>query len=669
MIDRATIQKVIDATDIVDVVKEFVTLKKSGANYKGLCPFHNEKTPSFTVSPSKQMCKCFSCGKGGSAITFLMEIEQMSYPEAIKWLGRKYGIEIREKELTHEEQEIQSERESMFALNDWANNYFQQMLHHNVDGVAIGMAYFRSRGFRDDTIKKFQLGYCINKRDAMAQSAISHGFNKDFLLKTGLCYQTEEGHLHDRYYGRVIFPIHNVSGRVVAFGGRILSSEKSTAKYVNSPESTIYSKSHELYGLFQAKSSIVKQDCCFLVEGYTDVISMHQSGIENVVASSGTSLTVGQAHLLHRFTENITILYDGDAAGIKASIRGIDILLAEGLNIKVLLLPDGDDPDSFSRKHRANEFQEYINTHQVDFIKFKTDLLLKDAADDPIKKANLISDIVKSISSIPNKILRQMYINESSKKLGVTEKVIVNELNRLLHNHQKNEQKPNKENNEQKKDSVINQSIAKELNKESLEEKMLISLVIRYGNMSMDIPTIDTDNPQNSMQSPTLSKNEQTTNVVQYIHDNLQEDNLSFTTPLYKEILNESLLCLEKEKQWKSLPYFLEHINPNIRQLAEEVSEERFVLSSNQKKQYVEAIYRLDEVVPRILHDFKHSLIKKRIHELMNKLRSSQAIQDKSESKKLMQEIMMLTSIERQFAQVLGDRVIFADGIAEVHER
>lgn len=669
MIDRATIQKVIDATDIVDVVKEFVTLKKSGANYKGLCPFHNEKTPSFTVSPSKQMCKCFSCGKGGSAITFLMEIEQMSYPEAIKWLGMKYGIEIREKELTHEEQEIQSERESMFALNDWANNYFQQMLHHNVDGVAIGMAYFRSRGFRDDTIKNFQLGYCINKRDAMAQSAISHGFNKDFLLKTGLCYQTEEGHLHDRYYGRVIFPIHNVSGRVVAFGGRILSSEKSTAKYVNSPESTIYSKSHELYGLFQAKSSIVKQNCCFLVEGYTDVISMHQSGIENVVASSGTSLTVGQAHLLHRFTENITILYDGDAAGIKASIRGIDILLAEGLNIKVLLLPDGDDPDSFSRKHRANEFQEYINTHQVDFIKFKTDLLLKDAADDPIKKANLISDIVKSISSIPNKILRQMYINESSKKLGVTEKVIVNELNRLLHNHQKNEQKPNKENNEQKKDSVINQSIAKELNKESLEEKMLISLVIRYGNMSMYIPTIDTDNPQNSMQSPTLSKNEQTTNVVQYIHDNLQEDNLSFTTPLYKEILNESLLCLEKEKQWKSLPYFLEHINPNIRQLAEEVSEERFVLSSNQKKQYVEAIYRLDEVVPRILHDFKHSLIKKRIHELMNKLRRSQAIQDKSESKKLMQEIMMLTSIERQFAQVLGDRVIFADGIAEVHER
>lgn len=669
MIDRATIQKVIDATDIVDVVKEFVTLKKSGANYKGLCPFHNEKTPSFTVSPSKQMCKCFSCGKGGSAITFLMEIEQMSYPEAIKWLGRKYGIEIREKELTHEEQEIQSERESMFALNDWANNYFQQMLHHNVDGVAIGMAYFRSRGFRDDTIKIFQLGYCINKRDAMAQSAISHGFNKDFLLKTGLCYQTEEGHLHDRYYGRVIFPIHNVSGRVVAFGGRILSSEKSIAKYVNSPESTIYSKSHELYGLFQAKSSIVKQNCCFLVEGYTDVISMHQSGIENVVASSGTSLTVGQAHLLHRFTENITILYDGDAAGIKASIRGIDILLAEGLNIKVLLLPNGDDPDSFSRKHRANEFQEYINTHQVDFIKFKTDLLLKDAADDPIKKANLISDIVKSISSIPNKILRQMYINESSKKLGVTEKVIVNELNRLLHNHQKNEQKPNKENNEQKKDSVINQSIAKELNKESLEEKMLISLVIRYGNMSMYIPTIDTDNPQNSMQSPTLSKNEQTTNVVQYIHDNLQEDNLSFTTPLYKEILNESLLCLEKEKQWKSLPYFLEHINPNIRQLAEEVSEERFVLSSNQKKQYVEAIYRLDEVVPRILHDFKHSLIKKRIHELMNKLRRSQAIQDKSESKKLMQEIMMLTSIERQFAQVLGDRVIFADGIAEVHER
>lgn len=391
MIDRATIQRVMDATDIVDVVKEFVTLRKSGANYKGLCPFHNERTPSFSVSPAKQLCKCFSCGKGGNAVHFLMELEQMTYPEAIKWLGRKYGIEVKEKELTDTERIEQSERESMFALNEWANNYFQNILHDNVDGVAIGMAYFRSRGFRDDIIRKFNLGYSLEQRDAFANAAMAHGFSKEYLLKTGLCYQTEDGHLFDRYHGRVIFPVHTVSGRVVAFGGRVLNTEKhkNVGKYVNSPESEIYSKSHELYGLYQAKQAIVKHGRCFLVEGYTDVISMHQSGVENVVASSGTSLTEGQIRLLHRFTENITVLYDGDAAGIKASLRGIDMLLAEGLNIKVLLLPDGDDPDSFARKHRSEEFQNYIDQHQVDFIKFKTNLLLKGAEGDPIKTCRI----------------------------------------------------------------------------------------------------------------------------------------------------------------------------------------------------------------------------------------------------------------------------------------
>ena len=489
MIDRATIQRVMDATDIVDVVKEFVTLRKSGANYKGLCPFHNERTPSFSVSPAKQLCKCFSCGKGGNAVHFLMELEQMTYPEAIKWLGRKYGIEVKEKELTDTERIEQSERESMFALNEWANNYFQNILHDNVDGVAIGMAYFRSRGFRDDIIRKFNLGYSLEQRDAFANAAMAHGFSKEYLLKTGLCYQTEDGHLFDRYHGRVIFPVHTVSGRVVAFGGRVLNTEKhkNVGKYVNSPESEIYSKSHELYGLYQAKQAIVKHGRCFLVEGYTDVISMHQSGVENVVASSGTSLTEGQIRLLHRFTENITVLYDGDAAGIKASLRGIDMLLAEGLNIKVLLLPDGDDPDSFARKHRSEEFQNYIDQHQVDFIKFKTDLLLKGAEGDPIKRAELITDVVHSISVIPNEVVRQMYIKESAVALSVNEELIVNEINKQ-HRKQVSSDYSGDENKQQTDTSAEHSTTSHANNtvKGNAEEEMLASLVVKFGNMYID---------------------------------------------------------------------------------------------------------------------------------------------------------------------------------------
>ena len=357
MIDQYTIARILDAADIVDVVKEFVTLRKAGVNYKGLCPFHDEKTPSFVVSPSKQLCKCFSCGKGGNVVHFIMEHEQMSYPEALKWLAKKYGIEIQERELTDEEKAQATERESLFVLNEWARDYFIDLLHNHVDGVAVGKAYFRQRGFRDDIIRKFQLGYCLPDRDAMARTAIAKGYRPEFLEKTGLCYKTDDGRLLDRYHGRVIFPVHTVSGKVVAFGGRILSSDKKLAKYVNSPESSIYHKSNELYGLYFAKGAIVKHNRCYLVEGYTDVISMHQSGIENVVASSGTSLTAGQIRLIHRFTDNITVLYDGDAAGIKASLRGIDMLLAEGMNISVLLLPDGDDPDSFARKHNAEEYQ------------------------------------------------------------------------------------------------------------------------------------------------------------------------------------------------------------------------------------------------------------------------------------------------------------------------
>ncbi len=430
MIDRTTVDRVLAAADIVDVVGDFVTLRRSGANYKGLCPFHDEKTPSFMVSPSKQLCKCFSCGNGGNVAKFVMLHEQLTFPEAIKWLGRRYGIEVREKELSDEEKAHASAREAMFVVNEWARDYFVDTLHNNVDGVAVGMSYFRRRGLRDDIIRKFQLGYSLEQRDAMAQSARKKGFEEKYLESTGLCYRTDDGKLLDRYHGRVIFPVHSVSGRVVAFGGRVLNTEqnKNVGKYVNSPESEIYSKKRELYGLYLAKQAIVKQERCFLVEGYLDVISMHQSGIENVVASSGTSLTKEQVRLIHRFTENVTVLYDGDAAGIHASLRGIDMLLSEGLNIKILLLPEGEDPDSFAQSHTAEEFRTYIEENQTDFMRFKTDLLMKGVAGDPMKRAEVIRDIVRSIAVIPSDIVRQVYVHELSGRMGMEEAVIVSEV-------------------------------------------------------------------------------------------------------------------------------------------------------------------------------------------------------------------------------------------------
>ena len=431
MIDQATIDRIMDAAQIVDVVSEFVTLRRRGVNYVGLCPFHNEKTPSFSVSPSKGVCKCFSCGKGGNVVHFIMEHEQLNYYEALKWLAKKYGIEVKERELSDEEKQVQSVRESLFVINDFANNYFQNILHNHPDGQAIGMSYFRQRGFRDDIIKKFQLGFSTENRDALAREAKLKGFNTEYLVKTGLCYTRDDGQLRDRFWGRVMFPVHTLSGKVVAFGGRVLRTDGKVAKYVNSPESEIYHKSRELYGMFFAKQAIVKQDKCFLVEGYTDVISMHQAGVENVVASSGTSLTSGQIRMIHRFTNNITVLYDGDMAGIKASIRGIDMLLEEGMNIKVMLLPDGDDPDSFARKHNATEFQEYIAAHEVDFIRFKTNLLMADAGNDPYKRAALITDIVKSISVIPEAIVRSEYIKECSQMLHVEERILVSEVAKL----------------------------------------------------------------------------------------------------------------------------------------------------------------------------------------------------------------------------------------------
>lgn len=423
-IDRETVQKILDTADIVDVVSDFVSLKRRGANYIGLCPFHNERTPSFSVSRSKGICKCFSCGKGGSAVGFLMELEQLSYNEALRYLAKKYNIEIHDHEMSEAERERESERESMLAVNEFALKYFENVLTGSEDGRSIGLAYFRERGIDDAMIKRFHLGYSYDRRDDFYRTAAAAGFAERFLVDTGLCHRSERGTVSDRFRGRVIYPVFSVSGKVVAFGGRTLRRDKEVAKYVNSPESTIYRKSYELYGLYQAKQAIVRKDKCILVEGYMDVISMHQSGIENVVASSGTSLTEGQIRLIHRFTENVTVIYDSDAAGVKASLRGIDLLLAEGLNVKVLSLPDGDDPDSFAQSHSSDEVESYLAEHEQDFIAFKTAILMAGAGSDPIARSRAIQSIVKSISVIPDDITRTVYIGECSRSLGIEEKVL-----------------------------------------------------------------------------------------------------------------------------------------------------------------------------------------------------------------------------------------------------
>lgn len=427
-IDRETVVKIIDAADIVDVVSDFVSLKRRGANYIGLCPFHNERTPSFSVSKSKGICKCFSCGKGGSPVNFLMELEQMSYNDALRYLAKKYHIEIKEHEMTEAEREAATERESMLAVNEFALQYFENNINNTDDGRDIGLSYFHERGINDVSIKRFRLGYSLDKRDDLLSSAKAKGYNEKYLVNTGLCIQNEGGKIYDRFKGRVMYPILGISGKVLGFGGRTLRKDKDVAKYVNSPESIIYRKSYELYGLYQAKQAIVKKDKCILVEGYMDVISMSQSGIENVVASSGTSLTEGQIRLIHRFTENVTVIYDSDPAGIKASLRGIDMLLAEGLNIKVMLLPEGEDPDSFAQSHSTSELEEYLASNEQDFIAFKTSILLQGVENDPIQRSKAINDIVRSISVVPDEITRAIYIKECSRRLEIDEKLLTRQV-------------------------------------------------------------------------------------------------------------------------------------------------------------------------------------------------------------------------------------------------
>ena len=665
MIDQATIDRILDAAQIVEVVSDFVTLRKRGVNYVGLCPFHNEKTPSFSVSPSKGLCKCFSCGKGGNAVHFIMGHEQMSYPEALRYLAKKYNIEIKERELTNEEKEVQSNRESMFIVNNFARDYFQNILKNHIDGRSIGLAYFRQRGFRDDIIDKFQLGFSTEGRDALAQEALRKGFKQEFLVKTGLCYETDDHKLRDRFWGRVMFPVHTLSGKVVAFGGRVLSTEnKKLAKYVNSPESEIYHKSNELYGIYFAKQAIVKQDRCFLVEGYTDVISMHQSGVENVVASSGTSLTPGQIRLIHRFTNNITVLYDGDMAGIKASIRGIDMLLEEGMNIKVCLLPDGDDPDSFARKHNATEFQNFIQEHETDFIRFKAQLLMEDAGKDPMKRAELINDIVRSIAVIPEAIVRDVYIKECGQLLRIEDKLLVSEVAKRRELQAEKGNKPIASNNAptpqpgempppfppEEMEADTYQSFIPQEGKEGQEfykyERLIIQMIVRYGEKVMCNLTDE-------------EGNEVPVTVVEYVINDLKEDELAFHNPLHRRILSEASEHIH-DQEFASERFFVAHPDPKISTIATELASDRYQLSKYHSKtqKLVTDEERLYEMVPMLMINFKNAIVAEELKHIMYALQDPSIANDNAQCDAVMQRYKEMKEIQNLMAKRLGDRVV-----------
>ncbi len=652
MIDRATVDRIMDAADIVDVVSDFVSLRKAGVNYKGLCPFHDDKTPSFVVSPAKGLCHCFACGKGGNAVKFIMEHEQMTYPEALKWLAKKYNIEIKERELSDDEKREASERESMFIVNEWAKDYFRDILRNNPDGQAIGLQYFRSRGFRDDIINKFQLGYALPDRSSLSAAALSKGYKEEFLIKTGLCYKKDNGELVDRYAGRVIFPWLSVSGQVNAFGGRLLDSRTKGVqqKYVNSPESDIYHKDHELYGLYQAKRAIVKEDSVFMVEGYTDVIAMHQCGIENVVANSGTALSVHQIHILHRFTSNIVLLYDGDEAGIHAAMRGTDMLLAEGMNIKVLVLPDGDDPDSFSRKHTAESFRQYIADNQTDFIRFKTDHMLRGVTD-PIKRSEAISSIVKSVSVIPNQITRDTYLRECSERLEMSEQTLVNTTNKFIRSNKEEKAKESEreQRRQEREAEAAEQGQAKmpaiglhTTDEQVAEVELLImQLVIRHGE-EVIYEGLETEDGQ-------------TVNLTlaQYVDYDFAQDGLQFSQELYNRILSEAVEhCGDPD--FKAEAYFMGHHDVDISNLATRLAINHYQLSRS-----LEPEIKSEDLQQKINHlvlDFRLSIVKKRLKDIQSQLKQSGG--DMETIKALMQDYKETQQLRDILARQIGSDLI-----------
>ena len=717
MIDQPTIDRILDAANIVDVVSEFVTLRKRGINYVGLCPFHTDKTPSFYVSPAKNICKCFACGEGGTAVHFIMKHEQLNYFDALRYLAKKYNIEIQERELTDKEKQRKSDRESMLIVNSWAQQYFTTQLYEHVEGKTVGLRYFAERGFREDTIRKFQLGYSLDKRDALYKEATKNGYKKEFLEKTGLVIAYDNGGVNDRFRGRVIFPVHTLSGKVVAFGGRVLKKDEKTAKYVNSPESEIYHKSNELYGIYFAKQAIVKEDRCFLVEGYTDVISMHQAGIENVVASSGTALTQGQIRLIHRFTSNITVLYDGDAAGIKAALRGIDLLLEDGMNVKVVLLPDGEDPDSFARKHNASQFSEFIKQSETDFIRFKTRLLLDDAGTDPIKRSALITDIIRTVAIIPDNIARSIYIRECSAMMEIDEQVLLNEVNkiRLSKEERQNMQgqvTPPVSNTmsmiPEYPDLPGYQPVAGD---SFLPPDDTVPLPDDYmppppppeeysmeetGPMDVPPPDYPPAQPPQTVQpvqpvqtgqpkrSPyevyelTLLKyivrygeqilfdyvDEETNEhivmrVAEYIRYDLERDDLTFYTPIIKSMLDEAAdKC--KTEGFIASRYFLAHPDPNVSRLAANLISEKYQLSKYHSKyrELEQEQDKLDQLVTREIYAMKDAYILRQIKETRLGIKEAHAQGNEEKVFELMKQLTRLNEIKNVLSKELGERIV-----------
>lgn len=656
MIDRLTVEKIKDAANIVDVVSEFVSLRRSGANYKGLCPFHNERTPSFFVSPSRGICHCFSCGRGGTPINFIMEHEQMTYVEALRWLARKYNIEIKERELTDKERQEQSERDSMFIVNEWAADYFKQILLESEGGNSIGLQYFRSRGFRDDIISKFHLGYDVQDRHQLAREAQGKGYQLDFLLKTGICYKNDRSEYIDRYAGRVIFPWLSVSGKIVGFGGRLLDSRtKGVAqKYVNSPDSEIYHKDQLLYGIYQAKKAISREDRVYMVEGYTDVISMHQCGIENVVANSGTALSVHQIRMLHRFTSNITLLYDGDAAGIHAALRGTDMILAEGMNIKVLVLPDGDDPDSFARKHSSSDFKQYIEDHQVDFIQFKTNLMLNGVTD-PAKRSEAINSIVQSIAVVPNQILRDTYIHDCAQRLNIAESTLINTMNKFIREAQDRMNKaPNAEAQQANSASATTQ---KYINNPSIPkvETMLMQVIIRHGDF---IIYRDIEDEEGNLINLT---------VAEWINYSLSAENLRFSVEIYNRVLDETLEHL-RDNNFSAEQYFIHHNDIEISQLATELILDKYQYIREQKeestgKQNVSDEARMEKETEKlrneVLHlllDFHFDLLERRLQQI--KMEITQPNNTPERMASLMKDFRDTQQKRNELAQQRGNNII-----------
>ena len=656
MIDRLTVEKIKDAANIVDVVSEFVSLRRSGANYKGLCPFHNERTPSFFVSPSRGICHCFSCGRGGTPINFIMEHEQMTYVEALRWLARKYNIEIKERELTDKERQEQSERDSMFIVNEWAADYFKQILLESEGGNSIGLQYFRSRGFRDDIISKFHLGYDVQDRHQLAREAQAKGYQLDFLLKTGICYKNDRSEYIDRYAGRVIFPWLSVSGKIVGFGGRLLDSRtKGVAqKYVNSPDSEIYHKDQLLYGIYQAKKAISREDRVYMVEGYTDVISMHQCGIENVVANSGTALSVHQIRMLHRFTSNITLLYDGDAAGIHAALRGTDMILAEGMNIKVLVLPDGDDPDSFARKHSSADFKQYIEDNQVDFIQFKTNLMLNGVTD-PAKRSEAINSIVQSIAVVPNQILRDTYIHDCAQRLNIAESTLINTMNKFIREAQDRMNKTL--NTEAQQANSASATTQKYINNPSIPkvETMLMQVIIRHGDF---IIYRDIEDEEGNLINLT---------VAEWINYSLAAENLRFSVDIYNRVLDETLEHL-RDNNFSAEQYFIHHNDIEISQLATELILDKYQYIREQKeestgKQNVSDEARMEKETEKlrneVLHlllDFHFDLLERRLQQI--KMEITQPNNTPERMASLMKDFRDTQQKRNELAQQRGNNII-----------